>query len=89
MTERYLKHKPSGQMYIYQSAFAANPDFEEVADLKGTPLPAAIDGDYAVVEEPAAPKKTRAKKAVGLAEPTDDDLMDLDAALSADASKGL
>lgn len=44
---RLLRHKPSGQLFVYQEAFAQRADFEEV-----TPEPAA---------KPArAPRKARA-----------------------------
>jgi hypothetical protein len=84
MADRFLLHKPSGVVYIYQGAYAANPDFEECADAQGTPMKPAIDGDFEVVED--KPKRVRAKKVVEAEEPAEDDL---DALLSADASRGL
>lgn len=94
MSDRYLLHKPSGVIYIWQGVYAKNPDFVEVADLQGTPLKPAIDGEFAVVEEPvvAASKQPakRAKKAAEKpAEAPVDPLDDLDALLNADASRGL
>ncbi len=32
MADRLLRHKPTGNLYIWQLVFAENPDFEEVAD---------------------------------------------------------
>lgn len=68
MADRYLKHIPSGQIFIHQPAFAGRDDFIEVADLKGTPLN-VIDGEYEVVE---APKKRGRKK-------SDEDALEADA----------
>lgn len=55
MTQRLLRHKPTGILYAYQDIYAIRPDFEEI-----------IDVESRVVEEPAvetpAPKKTRAKR---------------------------
>jgi len=84
MSTRYLKHVPTGQIFAYQSNFATDPSFVEVADHHGTALPDAIDGEFAVVE---APKKTRAKKVTVV----DDDISfdDPQVALDADASRGL
>ena len=79
MADRYLKHIPSGIIYIMQPAFAAREDFIEVADLAGAPMPG--DG----TPEPVVEKKPRAKRAKVEADP----LADIDAALSADASRGL
>ena len=33
MTQRMLRHKPSGIMYIWQEAFAFRDDFEEIIDV--------------------------------------------------------
>jgi hypothetical protein len=55
MTQRLLRHIPTGILYAYQDIYAIRPDFEEI-----------IDVESRVVEEPAAEapvKKTRAKKA--------------------------
>lgn len=53
MTQRLLRHKPSGILHAYQEIYAVRPDFEEVED------PNVIDVEAKVIE----PKKTRAKKA--------------------------
>jgi len=37
MADRYLKHLPSGQVFIYAPPFIDNPEFEEVADAQGNP----------------------------------------------------
>lgn len=103
MSDRYLLHKPSGVVHIWQGVWANNPDFEEVADVKGTPLKPALEGEFEEVVEP----KPKAKKAKKAAAPVVEDevpagnpevqapdldalLADLDdSALSADASRGL
>jgi len=36
--DRYLKHKPSGVVYIRQDVWLNDPNFEECGDGKGTPL---------------------------------------------------
>ena len=43
MADKYLRHKPTGIMYIWQAAFAQNPEFEEADSLepKATPAPKA------------------------------------------------
>lgn len=51
MTQRYLRHKPSGIIHAYQDIYAVRPDFEEI-----------IDVETRVVEDAPAPKKTRSKK---------------------------
>lgn len=76
MADRYLKHIPSGVVYILQPAFAQRADFIEVANLAGDPLP---DGK----DEPVAETKSRGKRKSG------EVVADTDAALSADASRGL
>jgi len=78
MADRYLKHLPSGQVFIYAPPFIDNPEFEEVADAQGTPL-----GEPETVVNPTP----RAKRAKVKAEDIEIDLND--AALSADASRGL
>lgn len=100
MADRYLKHTPSGQIYIWQGVFAAREDFVECADVLGTPMPDALEGEFTVVEEETKPKATRKKRAV-VEEPVseveaeldaEDEFLDsvlADAALSADASTGL
>lgn len=61
-TNRLLRHKPSGVLYVYQEAFANRPDFEEIIDVE------------AKFVEDESPKKTRAKKT----EPTISDLLNED-----------
>lgn len=39
MADRLLRHKPSGQLFIYQAAFADNPEFEEVIDVESRVVP--------------------------------------------------
>lgn len=51
MTQRYLRHKPSGIIHAYQDIYAVRPDFEEI-----------IDVESRVIEDTPAPKKARAKK---------------------------
>lgn len=38
MADRYTKHIPTGQVFIYQEAFASREDFEECADAAGNPM---------------------------------------------------
>lgn len=40
MTQRLLRHIPSGILYAYQPAFAVRPDFEEVIDVEAREVPA-------------------------------------------------
>ena len=54
MTQRLLRHKPSGVLYAYQDIYAIRPDFEEVIDVESRVI------EDAPAEAPA--KKTRAKK---------------------------
>lgn len=72
MADRFLKHVPTGITYIWQSAFASNPDFVECADADGNDFQAPTKGKKAKVSAPDS----------GLD-------VDLDAALSADASRGV
>ena len=52
MTQRYLRHIPSGVLHAYQDIYAIRPDFEEI-----------IDVEAKVIEDVPAPKKiTRTKK---------------------------
>lgn len=74
MTQRLLRHIPTGILHAYQPAFAVRPDFEEVIDVE-TRVVEVTD----VVEKPAR----RAKKAAAEVAPTDE------AAIQADASRGL
>lgn len=48
MADKYLRHKPTGIMYIWQAAFAQNTEFEEVDSLDEPKAP--------------APKATRQRK---------------------------
>ena len=45
MADRLLRHIPSGQLFIYQEAFALRADFEEI-----------IDVESRVVDEPLVKK---------------------------------
>ena len=58
MADRLLRHKPSGQLFIYQAAFAESPEFEEVIDVESRVIP----------DPEPAPKPSR-KKAVETVEP--------------------
>lgn len=76
---RYLRHKPTGILYVDQPAFANRPDFEPVQ----LEAPAA---------EPAAPAEAAPRRKRG--EPTADELFAQEAAanaaaVSADASRNL
>lgn len=51
MTQRYLRHIPSGIVYAYQDIYAIRPDFEEI-----------IDVESRVVEDTPTQKKARSKK---------------------------
>jgi len=73
MADRYIKHIPSGIVYIYAAPWIGREDFEECANAAGDPLP-----DEAPVVNP-----TPRRKRLSLDAPNDD------AALSADASRGL
>lgn len=50
MTQRYLRHIPSGVIHAYQDIYAIRPDFEEIIDVE------------ARVIEDAPAKKPRLKK---------------------------
>ena len=75
MADRFLKHIPSGHVFIYAHPWIGHEDFVEVADAAGNPFP---DPEPEVNPAP----KPRARKAVPEATLED-------AALSADASRGL
>lgn len=84
MADRYLRHIPSGILYIWQAAYAQRTDFEEVED-------APQDEDA-----PAAPivikTKVKTKAKPRAIEPVESDDLEInlnDVALSADASRGL
>ena len=65
MPDRYLKHVPSGQIFIWQGVFAAQPDFVEVADVTGTPMPVveAVAPPVADVVEVISEKRAKVVKA--------------------------
>jgi hypothetical protein len=63
MTQRLLRHKPSGVLYAYQDIYAINPDFEDVED------PNVID---VVAKE--VPTQKRIKKAATPAPSLEDEL---------------
>lgn len=75
MSDRYLRHIPSGTLYIWQAAYAQRSDFEEVAD-----------APKAEAEDAPKPKAKAKPKAI---EPVEPAAETNDAALSADASRGL
>lgn len=74
MSDRYCKHIPSGQVFIYQGAFMKRDDFVE-CDLHGNEIKAVEE--VAAVE--VARDAKRKKKAAA----------EVDAVLSEEASKGL
>ena len=63
MTQRLLRHIPTGILYAYQDIYAIRPDFEEI-----------IDVESRVVEEPAPvvekPRRKKADATADAAEPT-------------------
>lgn len=73
MSQKLLRHKPTGDLYIWQEAFAFRPDFEEVVDVtpEETKAPETI--------APAKVRKTRKPEPA----PVDE------AAIQADASRDL
>ena len=79
MSDRFIKYLPSGVVYIYDTSWATNPEFIEVADAEGNPFPDTSENpEY----EPAKPRaKLTVKAAV---EANDSEL-----ALQADASRGM
>lgn len=84
MPDRYLRHKPTGVVYIWQLVFAENPDFEEYdpnpeIDIKIPTL------DTLVPDK--TPKPIKGARA-GL-QPSSVSPEEKDAALSADASRNL
>lgn len=50
MSQRLLRHKPSGVLYVYQEVFASRDDFEEIIDVEATEV-------ETVVVKPGRPKK--------------------------------
>lgn len=83
MADKYLRHIPTGTIYIWQAAYAQRADFEDYV-----PEPVA---EPVVEETPKAKTKvTRKKAAVEPApEPTPEPVLVDEAALSADASRNL
>lgn len=83
MADRLIKHIPSGQVFIYAPPWIGREDFVECANIAGDPLP-----DPEAVVNPA-PQTMRAgkRKTMTLVEPSEPPVDD--AALSADASRGL
>lgn len=73
MADRFIKHTPTGQVFIYAAPWIGRDDFEECANAAGDPMP-----DPEAVVNP--PPKTRKSKSVEVID---------DAAISADASRGL
>lgn len=51
MTQRFLRHKPTGVLYAYQDIFAMRDDFEEIIDVEAK----EVDPE---VRRPGRPKKT-------------------------------
>lgn len=58
MTQRLLRHKPSGIIYVWQEVFAQRDDFEEIIDVEAK----VIDTD-----SDSAPKR-RGRKAAAIDE---------------------
>ncbi len=56
MADRFVKHIPTGQVFIYQGAFATRDDFEECADAAGNPIGLTIEGTAVRVEDPVKHK---------------------------------
>jgi hypothetical protein len=75
MADRFLKHVPSGQIFIFAPPFNSHDDFVEVADAQGTPLEVEPEVN-------PAPRKRKSNAAADTATAAD-------VALSADASRGV
>jgi hypothetical protein len=76
MADRFLLHKPSGVVFIRAEPWISNPEFEEVADAKGTPF--------------TKKQRVQIKQQEEVKEPeTVVEVDGLEAALSAQASRGL
>jgi hypothetical protein len=65
--DRFLRHKPTGVVYIRQPVFLDDPNFEECGDAKGTPLTVkqrrkldAVDSAVKAAAESAALAAARA-----------------------------
>ena len=86
MADRFLKHIPSGVVYIYAPPFCNRPEFEECADAAGTPLPAQTETPvYDKPESDGKPKRSRKKAPT----PEEQAAETAEAALSEDAARGL
>ena len=79
MSYRFLKHMPSGVVYMYQEVFASNPEFQECADATGNAI---------VVPEPVVDPDIPARRAKLALKMVVDPAVD-DAGLAVDASRGL
>lgn len=82
MADRFLKHTPSGVIYIYAPPWIDRDDFVEVADAQGSPLPTP----EAVVN---IGSRRRAKTTAEPAQEPPTEIELANAGLSADASRGL
>jgi len=84
MADRFLKHVPTGQVFIWQARFATEDGFVECADATGAPLPIA-EPEKVVTEDVVAAKrggrKAKVEEIVGV--------LNADEALSVDATRGL
>lgn len=78
MADRFLKHKVTGQVFVYQAVFAQRGDFEECADAQGTPMN-VFEGEFRVVVDDEAPAKPAKRNKRSRED---------EAALQADASRG-
>jgi len=87
MADKYLRHIPTGTIYIWQPAYAQRADFEEYVP-EPAPAPAP---DPEVAAEPVAvkPRTTRKKAVEPAPEPTPEPVVVDEEALSADASRNL
>ena len=77
MADRFIKYLPSGVVYIYDTSWASKPDFIEVADAEGNPMPDTS-------QNPTYTKSTAKRVTEQKVEVSDDEL-----ALQADAARGL
>jgi len=83
MADKYLRHIPTGTIYIWQPAFAQRSDFEEYVP---EPAPVAEEAVEPVVTKP---RSTRKKAVEPAPEPTLEPVVVDEEALSADASRNL
>ena len=88
MADKMLRHIPTGTLYIWQPVFAQRADFEDYV-----PEPEPVVEPEATTDTPAPKAKTSRKKAEVAPEPaekyTPEPAFVDEAALSADASRGL